>query len=551
MINPLENPFYYLENFHTVLAWIRERYSDLLTGEELEFIERFTALPRASRALMVRMVMRKGDLFRASKLSYDEIGCTREAARPLIENGWIDDQPLLTLEQLFRLLKKNEIADVFRLSLPKTSTRKADQLEALSTQFTGARSFPEWYADSGDCVYQVCLTALCDRLRLMFFGNFSQDWSEFVLSDLGIFKYEKVAFSNASRGFRTRQDVDDYLHLHRCRERFYEGEAPEDILKELPASVLENDWLESRRAKFLFQVGQHYEQVDELQNALAIYADCAYPGARIRAIRVMERCGQFESAFELAQAAQEMPESEAEKQQLLRIMPRLRRKLGKPKMPPCAAAPLLRIDLTLRRPEADFFVEGIVRDHLGQQQADARVHYVENTLINSLFGLLCWEAVFSAVPGAFFHPFHKAPADLLSADFHRRRKQVFADCLAQLDSEQYKKTIIKNFREKAGIQSPFVFWGILTEELLELALACLPAAHLKKWFERMLLDIKSNRSGFPDLILFWPQEKRYQMIEVKGPGDRLQDNQIRWLDYCVANGMPVIVCYVQWAESDV
>jgi hypothetical protein len=549
MINPLENPFYYLENFHTVLAWIRERYSDLLTDEELEFIERFTALSQASRALMVRMVMRKGDLFRANKLRYDEIGCTREAARPLIENGWIDDQPLLTLEQLFGLLRKTEIADVFRLSLPKTSTRKADQLEALSTQFTEARSFHEWYAASGDCVYQVSVTALCDRLRLMFFGNFSQGWSEFVLSDLGIFKYEKVAFSNASRGFRTRQDVDDYLHLHRCRERFYEGEAPEDILKDLPASVLENAWLEGRRAKFLFQVGQHYEQVDELQNALAIYMGCAYPGARIRAIRVMERSGQFEPAFDLAQLAQEMPESEEEKQQLLRIMPRLHRKLGKPKIPACTAAPLARIDLTLRRPEADFYVEGVVRDYLGQQQADARVHYVENTLINSLFGLLCWEAVFSAVPGAFFHPFHKAPADLLSADFHRRRKQVFADCLAQLGSEQYKKTIMKNFREKAGIQSPFVFWGILTEELLELALACLPAPHLKKWFERMLLDIKSNRSGFPDLILFWPQEKRYQMIEVKGPGDRLQDNQIRWLDYCVANEMPVTVCYVQWAES--
>jgi len=57
-----------------------------------------------------------------------------------------------------------------------------------------------------------------------------------------------------------------------------------------------------------------------------------------------------------------------------------------------------------------------------------------------------------------------------------------------------------------------------------------------------------NRSGLPDLIQFWPHEKRYRMIEVKGPGDRLQDNQIRWLDYCVAHNMPVAVCYVQWIQ---
>ncbi|MOA02526.1 VRR-NUC domain protein [compost metagenome] len=53
----------------------------------------------------------------------------------------------------------------------------------------------------------------------------------------------------------------------------------------------------------------------------------------------------------------------------------------------------------------------------------------------------------------------------------------------------------------------------------------------------------------PDLIQFWPQHKTYRMIEVKGPGDRLQDNQLRWLEFCHEHQMPVAVCYVQWAES--
>ncbi len=50
----------------------------------------------------------------------------------------------------------------------------------------------------------------------------------------------------------------------------------------------------------------------------------------------------------------------------------------------------------------------------------------------------------------------------------------------------------------------------------------------------------------PDLIQFWPAEGRYRMIEVKGPGDRLQDNQRRWLDFFAAHDIPVSVCHVQW-----
>jgi hypothetical protein len=35
------------------------------------------------------------------------------------------------------------------------------------------------------------------------------------------------------------------------------------------------------------------------------------------------------------------------------------------------------------------------------------------------------------------------------------------------------------------------------------------------------------------------------LIEVKGPGDRLQNNQRRFLEFCVSHGMPVSVCYVR------
>ena len=42
----LENAFYYLDNFQSVLDWIGERYRDLLTDEEQAFIAAFPALPQ-------------------------------------------------------------------------------------------------------------------------------------------------------------------------------------------------------------------------------------------------------------------------------------------------------------------------------------------------------------------------------------------------------------------------------------------------------------------------------------------------------------------------
>jgi hypothetical protein len=547
MIKVLENEFYYLDNFQRVLDWIDERYRDLLGDDELAFLAAFPSLPQNARALFVRMVMRKGNLFRASKLVYPEIGCPVEASTALLGTGWIETDPNLSLDELFELLSKPEIAEAFDGHLPQKNARKGEQLEALRAAFEDERRFSHWYQACGDLALRILVKPLCDRLRLIFFGNLHQDWTEFVLSDLGMYRFEQVEISQASRGFRSRADVEHYLQLHDCKERFYAGEALDEVLRDLPSHVFDNDWLVSRREKLLFQIGQGFEKLKDWDNAHAVYARCRFPGARGRAIRVLEKHERFDDAYALFQLAQAAPESEAERQHLTRIGPRLARRLGHARLPARRAAQVDRIDVCLPMPGGEWWVEGVVREHLAS--AEAPVFYVENALANSLFGLLCWRAVFAAIPGAFFHPFHRGPADLNSPDFHLRREAEFATCLAQLEDGSYRDTILANYREKAGIASPFVYWGALSDELLALALDCIPPGHLRKWCERILDDVKANHTGFPDLIQFWPAEGRYSMIEVKGPGDRLQDNQLRWIDYCATHGMPVSVCYLQWEQA--
>jgi len=427
------------------------------------------------------------------------------------------------------------------------SLSKSDMLALLDQASLSPRPFDEWCPGSNDTVFRLGVKDFCERLRLMFFGNARQDWSEFVLADLGIYRYEVVDISPASRAFGCRQDVDDYLHLHQCRERLEAGEPASSVLDDIPADPHGNPWLEARRGKLLLALGLQLEREGALTQALQVHAHNAYAGARARCIRVLEKLGQPDAALELACVVQAQPESECEAQQVGRMLGRLRRTLGQVASTRRKTAVYERLDLTLPASEYPVSVERRVQDHLTSPQAP--VYYVENTLLNALFGLLCWDAIYAPLPGAFFHPFHAAPADLRQPDFRSRRAELFAACLARLDSQAYLDVIRERYRAKVGIQTRFIAWNVLDETLLEQALACLPAAHLKAIFGRMLDDLADNCTGLPDLIQFLPEARAYRMIEVKGPGDRLQDNQKRWLDFFVSQGMPVTVCYVQWAEA--
>ncbi|TVP42566.1 MAG: VRR-NUC domain-containing protein, partial [Halomonas sp.] len=375
-----------------------------------------------------------------------------------------------------------------------------------------------------------------------------QDWAEFVLTELGLQRFEVVPFTPQSRAFQSRQEVDTYLALHHLRQRLDVGDSPADLCLEVPPAS-DNRWLATRRARLLLQMGREAERSGDSSLALTLYGDSGSSEARIRQLRVLEQLSEHQTAFELATQALNGSPNETEHQALARLLPRLRRRLKLPAVPSEPEPAHERWDLALPGPQG---VERAVVEALSEPQAPAC--YVENSLITGLFGLLCWSAIFDPLPGAFFHPFHNGPADLYRDDFVARRREAFDACLARLEDGSYGEVIKAAWREKVGLASPFVHWAVVDEPLVELALACIPPEHLRACFERLLGDLKANRAGLPDLIQFMPGAPvgapRYRMIEVKGPGDRLQDNQRRWLAFFHRHEIPVAVCYVRWAAND-
>lgn len=511
---PAQDPLYYLANFQMLLDTLGQRDSDLLSADERQFMADFKGLPRDAQALLVRMVMRKGPLFRASRLRYPEISSIGAAACCLVRLAWIEDRPLMNLDEVFSLFTKSEVAEHFALPRQHRSELKSQVLAENRDAFPERRSLQDWGVVP-DTVYRLTVAPLCLRLRLMFFGNFHQDLKEFVLADLGIFKYEKISLRAASRPFSLRPHVDVFHALYRCREMLHERAEPCEIERELPQRVTDCDWLEERREKLRFQIARLHEKAGNTDRAREIYSTCSHPPARLRAERLNALLGGAN-----------------------------RRRVRN-------AAAVPGFDLRIERSADGRPVEHLVADILrASSAAPSQVVFVENSLINALFGLLCWRALFAPVPGAFFHRFHRDPADLSSAGFRARRHEEFAACFAELETGGYKDTILRRFAQSHGIASSFVAWGLIDEGLLRAALACIPAAHLKLWFEWMLCDMRAHRAGFPDLVQFFPQSQAYRLIEVKAPGDRLQDNQRSCIEFMLAHGMPVSVCRVQWAASE-
>ena len=85
---------------------------------------------------------------------------------------------------------------------------------------------------------------------------------------------------------------------------------------------------------------------------------------------------------------------------------------------------------------------------------------------------------------------------------------------------------------------------MLDDVLLSRCVNNIPVEHLQLIFRRMLNDLRNNTNGLPDLILF--DDSEYRMIEIKGPGDKLQKNQTRWFNFFRREKIPATVVNVEY-----
>jgi VRR-NUC domain len=178
------------------------------------------------------------------------------------------------------------------------------------------------------------------------------------------------------------------------------------------------------------------------------------------------------------------------------------------------------------------------------------VCYVENTLMNTLFGLAFWEQIFEAVPGAFHNPFQSVPADMYDSAFRSRRRASLDQRMSQLRAyDNLARILVEAYQRYHGYECRWTNWRHVSAELVEASASIIPAGHLLAIWERMLFDPGENRRGFPDLITLGSRTGDYCLMEVKGPGDALLDSQKRWLRFFQSQGIPAQVAWVKWRDD--
>lgn len=544
----LSNPFYYLKNARTLIDWAINIHHDLLTKSELEQLAAFASISEQGQALLIRMVMRRQSLFLWRHLNhYQEL---TQPLPSLIEElkhaKLIALNQELNLQETFNLLNRQELLalhnQLSEQAIAKSSSKQTI-LESLRATAIHSINLSEQFADLGDTVHLLC-DPLFERLKLMFFGNLRQSWSEFVVTELGYFNYEPVELNQQSRAFHHREDLDQYIALENLMGSHHSltlEERVEAVLSIEPVS----SWLAGRRDRVLFLIARELER-DHQQVALNIYQQLNIQDAHIRELRTLERLEAYDECLDRANVLQQNRHTPLTSLAYQRVLKRISKKLGREfTESKLLAPPHQRVMLAQQEGVS---VERQVAESLSNQNATS--YYVENSLINGLFGLLFWEVIYAPIPGAFFNPFQSRPADLYRRQFKEKRQALIADAFAQFDSKEYLQSIRQRFKTKQGVTNTFMNWSALSEELIDQALNCIPADHLKQIFDRLLSDIRTHRSGFPDLIRFDTNANTYELIEVKGPGDRLQDNQKLWLDFFVRNNIPCSVIWVEWSASE-
>ncbi|SDJ76736.1 VRR-NUC domain-containing protein [Ferrimonas sediminum] len=503
------------------------RYRSLLNDDELRWIREFDTLPHSGRCLCVRLLSRKGPVFRTDKLRYPEIDDLAGAITALLDAGMIQPFQPGSWSQLAPWVTKAEILRYVPAGLGKL--RKPELVAQLELQ---AHPLPEL------ALIVLSQTELLETLLLLYFGNARQDLAQFVVSDLGIQVFENYSLDPSLNAFEQRSQLEAARQLSQLDKRRQLASEQKDRLAilaladELPLPLPWPRW-ERRRQRLLLEIAREYERDKQPQQALALYQHSQLAPSRERQARLHLNADAPHRARPLVRAMLDQPENEQE----LTVARRLGKKLNRIapfEYPQLAPPQIQQCTLTLNGKDAP--IELLVAEHYQAQGWQA--HYCENALLNALFGLAFWPAIFAPVQGAFLNPYQLGPTDMFSPQFTQTRRDAIDRILSRWQPAQ----LLDTFDQKQGIANYWVNWDGISRPLIESALSSLSHAQLTACFRRLLFDLKANRSGHPDLFL--TRNNRCLWLEVKGPGDSLRDNQIRWLTFFDDHDIQAAVCYV-------
>ncbi len=257
-------------------------------------LERFLLLSVDAQRLFARLLTRKGPLLRVDALNYVEVADLEGALAELTTTHFIRRQPQAPADRLLNLLRKNELTLAFTPVFPK-SLKKADMIDLLCGRYsdlqiyTQLTKFTAWLRIADAQIWWL--------VRLLYFGDRAQDWSAFVIRDLGMVRYEQ--FPMGSKRFNHPEDLALDLYYRQLSHLSRRVDEHPGLAQELVATLqerVEERFICARRNRALLRIGQWCERQEAHEVAVRAYAAVEQHPARERIVRVLHKSGRTADA---------------------------------------------------------------------------------------------------------------------------------------------------------------------------------------------------------------------------------------------------------------
>ena len=514
----------------------------LLSAGERVVVERLLSLDGDAGRLYVRLLGRKGSVFRLEKLDYDDVGDLASAARRLEQLDlahrnvpWSRRLPLYTMVELKEVCR--------RLGLGRAGNR-----EALEQRLQEQTHWAE------DPVLRICGGGVVRRLEILWFRSGWRDRTALLLERIGQTRFVDYERTGGGRAFADRREFGRYLSALGGGDQ-----SPEALLAEVQAHPYRDAalrGLDPRRiwANRAIEAARELERAGERPRSIALYegllaAGVTQPGPLAKRLALC-----LESEGDPARGARVcvdwMPRARVENRpSLTRTGRRLSRKAKLPWRPPVPLRRPPERTLTLPFYEGQWSdghrIEAAVIDHL----APRRALHGENALWTTLFGLVFLDLYWMPVHGMLPAPYLSGPLDLGTPAFRENRIAAVTARMAQ----DLEAVVRANHATYEGCIASGVWWGLDLEVLAGVANAGKPI------LRRLLREGWGASRGLPDLAILSGAAQKVPdlfpsrltpdllLVEVKGPNDQVRDEQAVWHDYLVSEGVPLEIWRIKAA----
>ncbi|XP_042059785.1 fanconi-associated nuclease 1 homolog [Salvia splendens] len=507
------------------------------------------------------------------------------------------------IEEALNILNVDELREALLLLNKKCihGTRKQDIIKLLLSSNTGGPCFDLRgfvLAKSGSCVKVSPLAELLVwRAERLFFLNGEQDLSAFLLVDLGIVKYpayrciiSEPIFPNRSGVLSYEEaieisqimveslDENDMELVLRCTEISVSrmstfstentsstGGSKDSFLSHFSAS-----WVYSKvvllGVSFLEREKRYTEAIDLLWQLLNTFTSDRRRGYWTLRLSVdLEHLGRVDDSLQVAEGGLLDPWVRAGSRVALqrRVL-----RLGKPprrwKIPSYSNSvnrKIVQVHVQGRPLNGKIGAKSIFYGEDGERcgvEELALQYYAgegggwqgvhsESGIWLTIFGILMWDVVFADVPNVFRTKFQTAPLDLGTDSFYETRKSLIEAHLEKIRDGMAEEMLITTWELHVGTACRGVNWEKHSLADLRVAAKCIGSACLASICRHLAQGYRSWSSGMPDLLL-WRLHDCYRgeakLVEVKGPRDRLSEQQRAWLLVLMDCGFHVEVCKV-------